>query len=85
VAYCERLTVTKAVPQHAMEVLGGRGSSYSFLALALDGDEWSVSCLGCTLPPGIGLLVPFGLEAGWALQPIWTQRVEEKSFAFAGD
>jgi hypothetical protein len=24
-------------------------------------------------------------EAGWTPEPVWTQRLEEKSFAFAGD
>jgi hypothetical protein len=24
-------------------------------------------------------------EAGWAPEPVWTQRLEEKSFATAGD
>jgi hypothetical protein len=37
------------------------------------------------LPPGKGPLVPIGQEAGWALEPVWTQRIEEKSFAPAGD
>jgi hypothetical protein len=35
---------------------------------------------GRTLPP-----VPTGQEAGWAPEPVWTQRLEEKSFASAGD
>jgi hypothetical protein len=29
--------------------------------------------------------VPIGQEAGWAPEPVWTQRLEEKSFAPAGD
>jgi hypothetical protein len=32
------------------------------------------------LPP-----VPIVQEAGWAPEPVWTQRLEEKSFAPAGD
>jgi hypothetical protein len=32
------------------------------------------------LPP-----VPIVQEAGWAPEPIWTQKIEEKSFASAGD
>jgi hypothetical protein len=32
------------------------------------------------LPP-----VPIGQEAGRAPEPVWTQRLEEKSFAPAGD
>jgi hypothetical protein len=33
------------------------------------------------LPPGKGPSVPIGQEAGWAPEPVWTQRLEEKSFA----
>jgi hypothetical protein len=33
------------------------------------------------LPPGKGPPVPIVLEAGWAPEPVWTQRIEEKSFA----
>jgi hypothetical protein len=29
--------------------------------------------------------VPIGQEAGWAPEPVWTQRLEEKSFDPAGD
>jgi hypothetical protein len=56
-----------------------RKSSYSFLTLALDGGEWSASRPGRALPPGKGSPVPIGQEAGWAPEPIWTQRLEEKS------
>jgi hypothetical protein len=51
-----------------------RYSSYSFTTSALDGGEWSASRLGRPLPP-----VPIGQEAGWAPEPVWTQRLEEKS------
>jgi hypothetical protein len=37
------------------------------------------------LPPGKGPPVPIGQEAEWAPQPVWTQRLEEKSFAPAGN
>jgi hypothetical protein len=37
------------------------------------------------LPPGKGPPVPIGQEAGLAPEPVWTQRLEEKSFAAAGD
>jgi hypothetical protein len=57
-----------------------RYSSYSFLTSALDGGEWSASRPGRALPP-----VPIGREAGWAPEPVWTQRLEEKSFACVGD
>jgi hypothetical protein len=36
------------------------------------------------LPPGKGPTVPIVQEAGWAPEPVWTQRLEEKSFAPAG-
>jgi hypothetical protein len=57
-----------------------RYSSYSFLTSALDGGGWSASRPGRALPPGEGPPVPIVQEAGWALEPIWTQRLEEKSF-----
>jgi hypothetical protein len=37
------------------------------------------------LPPGKVTPVPIGREAGWAPEPVWTQRIEEKSFAPARD
>jgi hypothetical protein len=43
---------------------------------APDEDEWSASRPGRALPPGKP--VPIRLEAGWATEPIWTQRLEEK-------
>jgi hypothetical protein len=58
---------------------------HSFTTSALDGGEWSVSRLGRALPPGKGPPVPIAQEAGWAPEPVWTQRIEEKSFASAGD
>jgi hypothetical protein len=57
-----------------------RYSSDSFLALALDGGEWSASRPGRALPP-----VPIVQAAGWAPEPVWTQRLEEKSSASVGD
>jgi hypothetical protein len=67
--------------------LGGEEvySSYSFTTSALDGGEWSASLPGRALPPGKGPPVPIGQEAGWAPEPVWTQGIEEKSFAPAGD
>jgi hypothetical protein len=62
-----------------------RYSSYSFSTSALDGGEWSASRPGRALPPGKGQPVPIVQEAGWAPEPVWTQRIEEKSFAPAGD
>jgi hypothetical protein len=60
-------------------------SSYSFTTSALDGGEWSASRPGRALPLGKGHLVPIVHEAGWALQVVWTQRIEEKFLASAGD
>jgi hypothetical protein len=37
------------------------------------------------LPPGKGPPVPIVQEAGWASEPVWTQTLEEKSFAPAGN
>jgi hypothetical protein len=37
------------------------------------------------LPPARGPPVPVVQEAGWAPEPVWTQRLEEKSFAPVGD
>jgi hypothetical protein len=62
-----------------------RYSSYSFLTSAVDGGEWSASRPGRALPPGKGPPVPIVQEAGWASEPVWTRRLEEKSFASAGD
>jgi hypothetical protein len=63
---------------------GGRKySPYSFLASALDGGEWSASHPNRTLPPCKGPPVPIGQEAGWAPEPVWTQR--KKSSASVGD
>jgi hypothetical protein len=36
-------------------------------------------------PQGKGPPVPIVQETGWAPEPVWTQRLEEKSFASAGD
>jgi hypothetical protein len=40
---------------------------------------------GSALSPGEGALVPIWQEAGWALEVVWMQRLEEKFFASAGD
>jgi hypothetical protein len=53
-------------------------SSYSFSTL--DGGEWSASRPGRALAPGKGPPVLTVQEAGWASEPICTQRLEEKSF-----
>jgi hypothetical protein len=60
-------------------------SSYSFLTWALDGVSNQCHAPAAFLPPGKGPLVPIGQEAGWAPEPVWTQTLEDKSFASAGD
>jgi hypothetical protein len=62
-----------------------RHSSYSFLTSALDGGELSASCLGRALSPGEGPPVHILQEAGWASDPVWTQKLGEKSSASVGD
>jgi hypothetical protein len=61
-----------------------RYSSYSFLTSALEGGEWSASRPGRALPPGKEPPVPIVQEAGWAPEPVWTQRLEERSSASVG-
>jgi hypothetical protein len=66
--------------------LGERSYSfYSFSTSALDGGEWSTSRPGRALPPGKGPPVPIVQEDERAPEPVWTQRLQEKSFAAAGD
>jgi len=47
--------------------------------------EWLASRPGRALAPRKGPPVPIVQEAGWAPEPVWTQRLEEKSFVPAGD
>jgi hypothetical protein len=69
-----------------MEAIAGRESiAYSFTTSALDGCEWSASRPGRALPQKKGPPVPIVQEAGWAPEPVWTQRLEEKSSDPAGD
>jgi hypothetical protein len=77
---------TKAVPQHTHAGAGGGRmySSYSFTTSALDGGEWSASRTDRALPPGKRPPVPNVQESGLAAEPVWTQGLEEKSFASAG-
>jgi hypothetical protein len=62
-----------------------RCSSYSFSTSALDGVSGQRHAPAALLPPGKGPPVPVVQEAGWASEPVWTQRIEEKSLAPAGD
>jgi hypothetical protein len=78
---------SKAVPLHVIEALGGRGV---YLLHNLDlGTRRGVSgqrhAPAALLPPGKGPPVPIVQEAGWAPEPVWTKRLEEKSFVPAGD
>jgi hypothetical protein len=72
------------VPLHAIEALWVRGG-IALLISALEGGEWSASRPGRTLPPGKEPPVPIVQEAGWAPEPVWTQRLEEKSSASVVD
>jgi hypothetical protein len=55
------------------------------LYLGTRGGEWSASRPGRALPPGKGPPVPIVQEAGLTPEPVWTQRLQEKFFAPAGD
>jgi hypothetical protein len=73
--------IKKQSPYTPRRPLGERRhSSYSFLTPAVDGDEWSALHFGRALPLGKGPPVPIGQEAGWAPEPVWTERLEEGSF-----
>jgi hypothetical protein len=78
---------SKAVPLHAMVALGGRGSiapthSWPRHQMGVSGQSHAPAAL---YPRGNDPSVPIVQEAGWASEPVWTQRLEEKSFAPAGD
>jgi hypothetical protein len=73
-----KLTLCHYTPWRSLR--GEEHSSYSFSTSALDGGEWSASGPSRALPPGKGPPVPIVQEAGWAPEPVWTQRIEEKSF-----
>jgi hypothetical protein len=74
----------KVDPRHEGTWGERKCSSYSFLTSALDGDEWSASHPGRALPPGNGPPVPNVQEAGCAPEPVWTQKLEEKSLPLPG-
>jgi hypothetical protein len=67
-----------------MEAQGEMYSSYSFSTSVLLGGKWLASSSGRDLPPGKGPPVPIVQEAGWAPEPVWEHRLEEKSLASAG-
>jgi hypothetical protein len=69
-----------------MEAFGGEEYRfYSFTISALDGGEWSASRPDRALVPEKGPPVPIGQEAGWAPEPVWTQRIEGKPSVPAED
>jgi hypothetical protein len=74
------------VPLRSIEAhLGDRRySSYSFLTSTLEGGEWSAARPGRALPPGKEPPVPIVQEAGWAPEPVWTQRLEENPLPLSG-
>jgi hypothetical protein len=76
---------SKAVP---IPPCSGQGGEELRLLLILDlctrWVEWSASCPGRALPSGKHA-VPIVQEAGWASEMVSTQRLEEKSFASAGN
>jgi hypothetical protein len=55
------------------------------MSLALDGVSGQRHALAALYPQGKEPLVPIVQEAGWAPELVWTQRLEEKSSAPAGD
>jgi hypothetical protein len=57
-----------------------RYSVYPFLTSTPEGGERSASRSGHALPP-----VAIVQGAGWTPEPVWTQRLEEKSSASVGD
>jgi hypothetical protein len=70
-----------------MEALGGRGGiapthSRPRHKMGVSGQRHAPAAL---LPLGKGPPVPIVQEAGWAPDLVWTQRLEEKSFAPAED
>jgi hypothetical protein len=82
-----RVEKPEAVPLRVMKALGlltsaldcvsGQRHAPAVLSLCL--------CLCLSLPPRKDRLVPIVQEVGWAPEPVWTQRLEEKSFAPARD
>jgi hypothetical protein len=67
-----------------MEAHGGRVGTASTHTSALDGGEWSTSRPVRALPPGVGPPILIVQEARRTPEPVWTQRLEEKSSALSG-
>jgi hypothetical protein len=69
-----------------MEVQGGEEVQLLLIQnIGTRWGEWSASLPGRYLPPGKGSPIPIGQEAGWAPVLVWTQELQEKSLASAGD
>jgi hypothetical protein len=70
--------------RHGGAWLETRYSSYTFMTSVLDGVSGQ-----CHFPAAVcsgeGPPVPTVHEAGWAPEPVWTQKLEEKSFSPAGN
>jgi hypothetical protein len=77
----------KVVPLRSTEAHLGdsRCSSYSFLISALEGGEWAALRPSRALHLGKEPPVLIVQEAGWAPEPVWTQRIEEKYSGPVGD
>jgi hypothetical protein len=50
--------------------------------MGVSGQHYATAAL---YPRGQNPQVPIEQEAGWAPEPVWTQRLEEKSSASVGD
>jgi hypothetical protein len=75
---------SKAVPPPPCSYKGDRrDSSYSFTSV-LDRGERSAPRPGHALPLGKEPPVPIVEESGRAPEPVWTQRLQEKSLAATG-
>jgi hypothetical protein len=61
-----------------------RYSSYSFSTSALDGVSGQRHAPAALLSPEKEPPIHIVQEVGWAPEPVWTQRLEEKSFAPPG-
>jgi hypothetical protein len=75
-----KLKLSHYTPRRRLE--GEEYNCYSFSTSVLVGGEWSASRPCRALAQGKGPPVPIVQEAEWAPEPVWTQRLEEKSFCF---